>query len=44
MNNNNNNNTRKQTASENFRMVTRGNAKEGKTQIVMDRWSDRRGY
>jgi hypothetical protein len=39
--------------TENFRMRTRGNAKKGKTQIEMDRWSktehdkpwtDRRGY
>jgi hypothetical protein len=30
---------RKQTATENFRMGTRGNAKEGKTQREMDRWS-----
>jgi hypothetical protein len=44
---------RKQTATENFRMGTRGNAKKGKTQREMDRWSktehdkqwtDRRGY
>jgi hypothetical protein len=32
-------NARKQTAIENFRMGTRGNAKKGKTQIEMDRWS-----
>jgi hypothetical protein len=41
------------TATENFRMGTRGNAKKGKTQREMDRWSktehdkpwtDRRGY
>jgi hypothetical protein len=46
-------NARKQTAMENFRMVARGNAKKGKTQREMDRWSktehdkpwtDRRGY
>jgi hypothetical protein len=46
-------NARKQTATENFRMGTRGNAKKGKTQREMDRWSktehdkpwtDRRGY
>jgi hypothetical protein len=27
------------TATENFRMGTRGNAKKGKTQREMDRWS-----
>jgi hypothetical protein len=32
-------NARKQTATENFRMGTRGNAKNGKTQREMDRWS-----
>jgi hypothetical protein len=33
-------NARKQTtATENFRMGTRGNAKKGKTQREMDRWS-----
>jgi hypothetical protein len=46
-------NARKQTATENFRMGTRGNAKKGKTQREMDIWSktehdkswtDRRGY
>jgi hypothetical protein len=46
-------NARKLTATENFRMGTRGNAKNGKTQTVMDRWSktehykpwtERRGY
>jgi hypothetical protein len=46
-------NARKQTATENFRMVTRGNSKKGKTQREMGRWSktehdkpwtDRRGY
>jgi hypothetical protein len=46
-------NTRKQTATDNFRMGTRGNAKKGKTQKQMDRWSktehdkpwtERRGY
>jgi hypothetical protein len=46
-------NARKQTATENFGMGTRGNAKKGKTQREMDRWSktehdkpwtDRRGY
>jgi hypothetical protein len=40
-------------ATENFRMGTRGNAKKGKSQKEMDRWSetehdkpwtDRRGY
>jgi hypothetical protein len=45
-------NARTQTATENFRMGTRENAK-GKTQTEMDRWSkaehdkpwtDRRGY
>jgi hypothetical protein len=44
---------RKQTATENFGMVTRGNAKKRKTQREMDRWSktehdkpstERRGY
>jgi hypothetical protein len=44
---------RKQTATENFKMGTRGNAKKEKTQREMDRWSktehdkpwtDRRGY
>jgi hypothetical protein len=30
---------RKQTATENFRTGTRGNAKKGKTQREMDRWS-----
>jgi hypothetical protein len=42
-----------QTATENFRMRTRGNAKKGKTQREMGRWSktehdkpwtDRKGY
>jgi hypothetical protein len=46
-------NVRKQTATENVRMGTRGNAKEVKTQREMDRWSktehdklwtDGRGY
>jgi hypothetical protein len=46
-------NARKQTATENFRMGTRGNVKKGKTQREMGRWSkteldkpwtDRRGY
>jgi hypothetical protein len=46
-------NARKQTATENFRMGTRGNVKKGNTQREMDRWSktehdkawtDRRGY
>jgi hypothetical protein len=46
-------NARKQTATENFRMGTRGNEKKGKTQREMDRWSkmehdkpwtDGRGY
>jgi hypothetical protein len=46
-------NARKQTATESLRMGTRGNAKKGKTQRAMDRWSktehdkpwtDRRGY
>jgi hypothetical protein len=46
-------NVRKQTATENFRMGTRGNAKKGKTQRDMDKWSktehdkpqtERRGY
>jgi hypothetical protein len=46
-------NARKQTANENFRMRTRGNAKKGNTQRKMDRWSktehdkpwtDRKGY
>jgi hypothetical protein len=46
-------NARKQTATENFRMGTRGNAKKRKTQREMDRWSkteydkpwtERRGY
>jgi hypothetical protein len=32
-------NARKQTATENFRIGTRGNAKKGKTQRKMDRWS-----
>jgi hypothetical protein len=32
-------NARKQTATESFIMGTRGKAKEGKTQIEMDRWS-----
>jgi hypothetical protein len=32
-------NARKQTATENFRMGTRGNAKKGKIQREMDRWS-----
>jgi hypothetical protein len=32
-------NARKQIASVNFRMGTRGNAKKGKTQREMDRWS-----
>jgi Zn-dependent M16 (insulinase) family peptidase len=32
-------NARKQTATENFRMGTRGNAKKGKTQREMNRWS-----
>jgi hypothetical protein len=32
-------NARKQTATENFRMGTRGNAKKGKTQREMDSWS-----
>jgi hypothetical protein len=31
--------SRKQTATENFRMGNRGNAKKGKTQREMDRWS-----
>jgi hypothetical protein len=44
---------RKQTTTENFRMGPRGNAKKGKTQREMDRWSqtehdqpwpDRRGH
>jgi hypothetical protein len=44
---------RKQTATENFRMGTRGNAKKGKTQRETDKlsktehekpWTDRRGY
>jgi hypothetical protein len=44
---------RKQTATENFRMGTRGNAKKGKTRREMDRrsktehdkpWTDGRGY
>jgi hypothetical protein len=52
-NNNNNNNARKETASENFRMGTRGNAKKGKTQREMNRrsktehdkpWTDGRGH
>jgi hypothetical protein len=47
------NGTRKQTATEQFRMGARGNAKKGKTQREMDRWSktehdkpwtERRGY
>jgi N6-adenosine-specific RNA methylase IME4 len=29
----------KQTSTENFRMGTRGNAKKGKTQREVDRWS-----
>jgi hypothetical protein len=46
-------NARKQTATENFKMGTRGNMKKGKTQRKMDRrsktehgkpWTDRRGY
>jgi hypothetical protein len=46
-------NARKQTATENFRMETRGNAKKRKTEREMDSWSktehdkpwtDRRGY
>jgi hypothetical protein len=46
-------NARKQTVTENFKMGTRENAKKGKTQREMDRWSktehdkpwtDRRGY
>jgi hypothetical protein len=46
-------NARKQTATEKFRMGTRENAKKGKTQREVDRWSkteldkpwtDRRGY
>jgi hypothetical protein len=46
-------NARKQISMENFRMETRGNAKKGKPQREMDRWSktehdkpwtDRRGY
>jgi hypothetical protein len=46
-------NARKQTATECLRMGTRENAKKGKTQIEMDRWSktehdkpwtERRGY
>jgi Zn-dependent M16 (insulinase) family peptidase len=46
-------NARKQTATKSLRMGTRGNAKKGKTQRKMDRWSktehvkpwtDRRGY
>jgi hypothetical protein len=32
-------NARKQTATENFRMETRENAKKGKTQREMARWS-----
>jgi hypothetical protein len=32
-------NARKQTATESLRMGTRGNAKKGKTQREMDRWS-----
>jgi hypothetical protein len=32
-------NARQQTATENFRMGTRRNAKKGKTQREMDRWS-----
>jgi hypothetical protein len=32
-------NARKQTATENFRMRTRGNAKKGKTHREMDRWN-----
>jgi hypothetical protein len=46
-------NARKQTATENIRMATRGKAKKGKTRREMDRWSktehdkpwtERRGY
>jgi hypothetical protein len=46
-------NARKQTATENFIMGTRGNVKKGKTQREMDRcskmehdkpWIYRRGY
>jgi hypothetical protein len=46
-------NARKQTATENFRMGTRRNAKKGKTQREIDKcsktehdkpWTDRRGY
>jgi hypothetical protein len=46
-------NARKQTATENFRIRTRGNAKKEKTQREMGRWSkmeydkpwtERRGY
>jgi hypothetical protein len=32
-------NARKQNATENVIMGTRGNTKKGKTQIEMDRWS-----
>jgi hypothetical protein len=32
-------NARKWTSTENFRMGTRGNAKKGKTQREMERWS-----
>jgi hypothetical protein len=32
-------NARKQTATENFRMGTTGNAKKWKTQREMDRWN-----
>jgi hypothetical protein len=35
---------RKQTATENFRMGTTGNAKKGKTQREMDRWSNTEHY
>jgi hypothetical protein len=34
-------NARKQTATKKFRMGTRGNAKKGKTQREMDRWTNR---
>jgi hypothetical protein len=46
-------NIREQTVTENCRMGTRGNAKKGKAQREMDRWSktehdkpwtERRGY
>jgi hypothetical protein len=33
-------NDRKQTATQNVRMGTRGKAKKGKTQREMDRWID----